>query len=95
MPLPSLAAVDPPPPVSPLIHIPKTTATSAAVKSCQVFQERRSLILSSPGLGSTSGGAASLLVSVAVTAPSSSTSCGTPCRLPLDTSLVTCVMVRS
>jgi hypothetical protein len=40
-----------PPPVSPLIHIPKTTATRTAVRSCQVFQDRRSLSLSSPGRG--------------------------------------------
>lgn len=40
-----------PPPVSPLIHIPAMAAIRTAVKSCQVFQDRRSLILSSPGLG--------------------------------------------
>lgn len=42
------------PPVSPLIHIPKMTATRTAVKSCHVFQDRRSLILSSPGWGKSS-----------------------------------------
>ena len=40
-----------PPPVSPLIHIPKMAAIRTAVRSCQVFQVRRSLNLSSPGLG--------------------------------------------
>jgi hypothetical protein len=39
------------PPVSPLIHIPKMTATRMAARSCQVFQDRRSLILSCPGWG--------------------------------------------
>jgi hypothetical protein len=45
------------PPVSPLIHIPKTAAAKTAVKSCQVFQDRRSLMLSSPGTGVSSEGA--------------------------------------
>ena len=45
------------PPVSPLIHIPKTAATRTAIRSCQVFQDRRSLILSSPGMGALSDGA--------------------------------------
>ena len=40
-----------PPPVSPLIHIPKMAAIRTATKSCQVCQDRRSLILSSPGCG--------------------------------------------
>jgi len=44
-----VAVAVPPPPVSPLIHIPNTAATRTAVKSCQVFQLRRSLILNSPG----------------------------------------------
>jgi hypothetical protein len=39
----------PPPPVSPLIHMPRTTASRIAIRSCQVFHERRSLILRSPG----------------------------------------------
>jgi hypothetical protein len=57
-PLPELVAValDGPPPVSPLIHIPKMAATTMAVRSCQVFQDRRSLILSSPGWGRSSDG---------------------------------------
>jgi hypothetical protein len=38
-------------PVSPLIHIPKTAATTIAVSNCQDFHERRSLILSSPFSG--------------------------------------------
>jgi hypothetical protein len=41
----------PVPPVSPLIHMPITTATRTADKSCHVFQDRRCLILSSPGCG--------------------------------------------
>jgi hypothetical protein len=44
-----VAVAVPLPPVSPLIHIPRTAATRTAVKSCQVFQLRRSLILNSPG----------------------------------------------
>jgi hypothetical protein len=44
-------AVEVPPPVSPLIHIPAMTATRTAAKSCQVFQVRRSLSLSAPGRG--------------------------------------------
>jgi hypothetical protein len=44
-------AGDVPPPVSPLIHMPAMTATRATVKSCHVFQVRRSFILSSPGWG--------------------------------------------
>jgi len=40
-----------PPPVFPLIHIPKMAAIRTADRSCQVFQDRRSLILSSPGSG--------------------------------------------
>jgi hypothetical protein len=44
-------ALGAPPPVSPLIHIPKMTATRMAARSCQVFQDRRSLILSCPGWG--------------------------------------------
>ncbi len=43
-----------PPPVSPLIHMPKMVATRMATKSCQVLQDRRSLILNSPGLGGSS-----------------------------------------
>ena len=43
-----------PPPVSPLIHIPKMAAIGTATKSCQVCQDRRSLSLSSPGSGGTS-----------------------------------------
>ena len=55
-PLPELVPVvlAAPPPVSPLSHIPKTAATRMAVSSCQVLQERRSLILSSPGWGTPS-----------------------------------------
>jgi len=49
--LPALDALDAPPPVSPLIHIPKMVATRMAVRSCQVLQVRRSLILSSPRSG--------------------------------------------
>ena len=37
-----------PPPVSPLIHMPRMAATSATLKSCHVFQVLLSLILSSP-----------------------------------------------
>jgi len=48
---PLVLVLDAPPPVSPLIHIPNMTATRTAVRSCQVFQDRRSLILSSPGSG--------------------------------------------
>jgi hypothetical protein len=54
--VPAPLALDPPP-VSPLIHIPKMVATRMAVKSCHVCQDRRSLILSSPGSGETSGDA--------------------------------------
>jgi len=52
-PLPKLVPVvlEAPPPLSPLIHIPKIAAIRTAVRSCQVFQDRRSLILSSPGSG--------------------------------------------
>jgi hypothetical protein len=49
-------AVAVPPPVSPLIHIPRIAATMTAVRSCQVFQDRRSLILYSPGAGVWSAG---------------------------------------
>lgn len=52
--LPLLALVPPvpdAPPVSPLIHIPRMAANRTAVRSCHVFQERRSLIFSSPGFG--------------------------------------------
>jgi len=38
-------------PVSPLMAIPATAATTIAANSCQVFQVRRSLILSSPFSG--------------------------------------------
>ena len=47
--VPPVAEAPPPPPVSPLIHMPMMAATTATDKSCQVFQERRCLILSSPG----------------------------------------------
>jgi hypothetical protein len=40
-----------PPPVSPLIAMPTMVAIRMAARSCQVFQDRRSLILSSPGWG--------------------------------------------
>jgi hypothetical protein len=43
-----LAALEPPPPVSPLIHMPRMAASRATLKSCHVFQDLRSLILSSP-----------------------------------------------
>jgi hypothetical protein len=42
-----LAALEPPP-VSPLIHMPMMAATNATLRSCHVFQDLRSLILSSP-----------------------------------------------
>jgi hypothetical protein len=52
LPLPPLDALDaPPPPVSPFTHIPKTAAITATVSSCHVLQDRRSLILRSPGPG--------------------------------------------
>ena len=47
-------ALEAPPPVSPLIHIPAMTAINTAVKSCQVFQLRRCFILRSPGWGCSS-----------------------------------------
>jgi hypothetical protein len=50
-PEPAVFALDAPPPVSPLIHIPAMTAIRTAVRSCQVFQLLRSFIFRSPGLG--------------------------------------------
>jgi len=87
LPLPELDALDAPPPVSPLIHIPKMAATRIAVRSCQVLQVRRSLILSSPRSGAWSDDAsASPLFEGDVTDPASNKGPVWPSGLPLNTS---------
>jgi hypothetical protein len=60
LPLPSVDALEEPPPVSPFIHMPKIAATRLAVSSCQVRQVRFSLILSWPGSGDSSASALSV-----------------------------------
>lgn len=48
---PAPLALEAPPPVSPLIHMPRTSAIRRPVRSCQFFQVRCCLSLSSPGCG--------------------------------------------